>query len=342
MTVLTICNHKGGTGKTTSAIHIAAGLGLSGYRVLVIDLDPQSFLTRALGVEEPEQVRSSLMLFQDEVPLGEVEPISLKGFDLLPSSSVLTKLMRRLNKPTDVFWAKEAIRNGLDYDIVLFDTAAAITVYSLNALVASQYVVIPVTPEYQPVIGAEQTYQTATMVKERLNPELHLPLFLFTQVDARKRNHHRYRRYFRKRYSDQVMETVIRTNASLATSYSDGTTVFEHDPYSRGARDYANATDELLTHINATQAASTRQDEGEEPALDAAQDRPARENPTHEDSGDVDSTLEESAREVREWAEETSRESQPEPHHTLPTNDVPAKDTHDDLSEFNNRSDLNA
>ncbi len=246
MTVLALCNHKGGTGKTTSAIHLAAALGLSGYRVLVIDLDPQSFLTRTLGIAEPPETASSLALFQHEVALGDIDAVQLHGFDVIPASSVLTKQMRRLNKPTDVLWVKEVLENADSYDVVLLDTAAAITVYSLNALVAARYVIIPVTPEYQPIVGAEQTYKTASMVRTRLNPELDLPLFLFTQVDARKRAHHRYRQYLRKRYSDRVIKNVIRTSAALATSYSDGTTVFENNPYSRGARDYANATDELI------------------------------------------------------------------------------------------------
>ncbi len=249
MIVLSVCNHKGGTGKTTSAIHFASALGLSGYRVLVIDLDPQSFLTRTLGVQEPAEEASAMVLFQHDVLLGDAAFIRLKGFDLLPASSGLTRLMRRLNKPTDVLWVKEAIEQAGAYDVVLIDTAAAVTVYSLNALVASRHVVIPVTPEYQPVIGAEQTAQSVSMVRNKLNPDLHPPLFLVTQVDARKREHFRYRRYLRKRYSDQVLDAVIRTCASLAATYSDGTTVFEHDPYSRGARDYANATDELRRRI---------------------------------------------------------------------------------------------
>lgn len=249
MIVLSVCNHKGGTGKTTTAVHVAAALGLSGHRVLVIDLDPQSFLTRTLGLDEPAEEASVLRLFQDEVPLADVRPVALKGFDLLPASTGLTRLMRRLNRPTDVFWAREALAEPLPYDVVLFDTAAAVTVFSLNALVAAQHVLIPVTPEYQPVIGAEQTFQTATMVRTRLNPALAEPLFLFTQVDARKRAHYRYRRYLRKNYGERVMDAVIRTSAALAAAYADGTTVFEHDPYSRGARDYANATDELLRHL---------------------------------------------------------------------------------------------
>ncbi len=246
MVALSITNHKGGTGKTTSAVHISAALGLSGHRVLLIDLDPQGFLTRTLGCPEPPEEESSLMLFDPNVDLRQVKVVQMKGFNLLPSSSGLTRVMRRLNKPTDVFWVKEAMQQGLDYDLVMFDTAAAVTVFSLNALVASRHVLIPVTPEYQPVIGAEQTFHTVRLVQDKLNPDLTAPIFLCTQVDARKRTHQAYRKYLQKHYGDAVMKTIIRTNAALSVTYSDGTTTFDHDPYSRGARDYANATDELL------------------------------------------------------------------------------------------------
>ena len=127
MNTVAIVNHKGGTGKTTSVIHLAAALGLSGHRTLVIDLDPQAFLTRTLGVGEPAPEASSLMLFNHEAALREVPVLSMRGFDLMPASSLLTKEMRRLNKPTDVLWAKESLDQGLDYDLVLFDTAAAVT-----------------------------------------------------------------------------------------------------------------------------------------------------------------------------------------------------------------------
>lgn len=269
MIILTVCNHKGGTGKTTTVIHLAAALGLSGHRVLVIDLDPQSFLTRALGVPEPAEKNSAMMLFQHEHSMQDIEAVPIKGFDLLPSSGILTRLMRRLNKPTDVLWAKEGLEQFEDYDIILIDTAAAVTVFSLNALVASQHVIIPVTPEYQPIIGAEQTYQTIEMVRSKLNPGLQPPWFLFTQVDGRKRNHYRYRQYLRKRYSDQVMKSVIRTSASLSTAHSDGTTVFEHAPYSRGARDYANATDELLgtLAIDPIEENSATEEQAETPSV---------------------------------------------------------------------------
>ncbi len=260
MIVLTVCNHKGGTGKTTTAIHIAAALGLSGHRVLVIDLDPQGFLTRVMGVPEPPEEASVLALFNPSVSLREVRRQSVGGFDLLPSSTAMTRVMRQLHRPTDVLWAKEALeQSGLDYDVVIFDTAAAITVYSLNALVASQHVLVPVTPEYQPVLGAEQTAQTIQLVRKKLNPTLFPPLFLFTQVDARKRAHQLYRRYLRRRYGDRVLDTVIRTSAALARSFEDGSTVFTRDPHTRGARDYANATDELMQRIRQDQKAGVEQ-----------------------------------------------------------------------------------
>lgn len=250
MIVLTVCNHKGGTGKTTSAIHLAAALGLSGWRTLVIDLDPQGFLTRTMGVEEPPPEASVAALFDPSARLDTMSFHEVSGFDLLPSSSTLTKRMRELNKPTDVLWVREAMQKGVpDYDLILFDTAAAVTVFSLNALVASEHAVIPVLPEYQAVVGAEQTYQTIELVQDKLNPRLYSRTFLLTQVDARKRIHRTYQHYLREKYGDCVLENIIRTSTSLAESREGGTTVFDHEASARGARDYANATDELLRRL---------------------------------------------------------------------------------------------
>jgi chromosome partitioning protein len=258
MFVLSVCNHKGGTGKTTSAIHIAAALGLSGQSTLVIDLDPQGFLTRTMGIEEPAPESTVAALFDPSVGLESLQLRSVSGFDLLPSSSTLTRRMRDLNKPTDVLWVREALQRAeLPYDVVLFDTAAAVTVYSLNALVASRRVLIPVLPEYQAVVGAEQTFQTTQLVEDKLNPRLASRHFLLTQVDARKRIHRTYQQYLRDKYGDLVLDNTVRTSTALAESREGGTTVFDHDSSARGARDYANVTDELLRRIRRARSAGT-------------------------------------------------------------------------------------
>lgn len=272
MTVLSVCNHKGGTGKTTTAIHVAAALGLSGWRPLVIDLDPQGFLTRTMGVGEPDPEQSVVAFFDPDADLEQIEVREASGFDLIPSSDTLTRRMRDLNKPTDVLWVREALqRLDLAYDLVLLDTAAAVTVYSLNALVASQHVLIPVLPEYQSVVGAEQTHKTIQLVENKLNPLLETRHFLFTQVDARKRMHKTYREYIREKYGPEVLEHVIRTSTSLAKSQDGTTTIFDHDPNARGAIDYANATDELVGRIR---EASDEPDEEQSPPPDPAESAP--------------------------------------------------------------------
>ncbi len=253
MLILTVCNHKGGTGKTTTSINLSAALALSGKRVLVIDLDPQGFLTRMMGLTEPAPEASSLVLFKQDT---DARPAiqELPAFDLIPSSPALSAMMRKLTKPTDVLWAKEYIQKAITgYDVVLIDTAAAVTVYSLNALVASDAVLIPVAPEYQPVVGAEQTFQTVTMVRKRLNPGLKAQRFLFTMVDGRKKNHRLYREYMRGKYDATVMSSIVRTCTTLSVSARNGTTVFDADPMARGAIDYANVADELIRLVGLDQ-----------------------------------------------------------------------------------------
>lgn len=250
MVVLAFCSHKGGTGKTTSVIQIAGALGLSGYRTIAIDLDPQCFLSEMLGVQAHSEEESALALFQHEHTLQTVQPARLPTFDLLPSTAQFTHRMRKLNSPLDVLWMREALAASAEmYDVVILDTAAAFSVYSVNAMVAADYIVIPVVPEFQGYIGAEQTYGSAQMVRRRLNPGLKGVYFLLTQVDGRKSEHREYRHRLRTQHGDRVLQNVIRTSAVLSKRHEDGTTVFEHAPGSRGMRDYANLADELIRRM---------------------------------------------------------------------------------------------
>lgn len=262
MPVLTVCNHKGGTGKTTTSIHVAAALAREGRRVLVVDLDPQGFLTRMLGVTEPAPEASSLALLDPEADLRSFPVQRAGAFDVIGSSMALTRALRHLTKPTDVLWLRETLGAGHDYDVIVLDTAAALSVFTMNALAASTLVVIPVTPEYQPVVGAEQTWQTCGLVKDKLNPVLRPPRFLLTQVDGRTNRHARYSAYLREKYGEAVLPTPIRTSSALATASRDGQTVFDLRTPTRGASDYAAATGEIgqALGLEARPAAAPPQD----------------------------------------------------------------------------------
>jgi len=247
MAVLTLCNHKGGTGKTTSTLNIGAAIGLSGFKVLLIDLDPQGFLSRMVGLDEPEPSASSMALFNPSLTKGSLTPISFKGFDIIPSSRMLNRQLRKLSRPSDNLWVRESLTLFDDeYDLILIDTAAAVTVYSLAAITAATMTLIPVTPEIQPVYGAQSAHENIGIVRHALNPDLDEPYFLITQVDARKRTHHKNSRYLRRKYGDRVLSQVIRTSAALASAFEAGSTVFDHYPRSRGAQDYANAADKII------------------------------------------------------------------------------------------------
>lgn len=249
MAVIAVCNHKGGTGKTTTSVHIAAALHLVGYKTLVIDLDPQGYLTCMMDVDPTESVHTSLDLFTPNTGLTDLEALHLPSFDLLPSAEGLRHAARKLTATQDMFWIKEALQHSNLYDAIILDTAAAISVYVLNALTAADTLMIPVTPELQSVHGAEQTWDTAKEVRKRWNPGLKAAMFLLTNVHGRKKVHHQYSRYMRREYGDLVMDTVVRTSSSLSAVCRDGHTIFKNDLDSRGAKDYAAVVDELIQHV---------------------------------------------------------------------------------------------
>lgn len=246
MPVLTLCNHKGGTGKTTATINLAAAFGLSGLKTLVIDLDPQSFLSEMLGLPEAKDESTSLALFGMQPALKSIPVQKTKYFDVLTSSRSLTKLLRHLTKPTDVFWIKETIESGHDYDLIIIDTAAALTALTFNALVATDYVVIPVVPEYQSVIGADQTWNTCMMVRKSLNPILQTPRFLCSKVDARRKTHARFVQYLKNHHPNEVLKGLVRTDTILSEKGQNGGSIFEVNAQARGAVDFAFIAEELM------------------------------------------------------------------------------------------------
>ena len=249
MAIIAVCNHKGGTGKTTTSVHIAAALHLVGYKTMVVDLDPQGYLTCMMDVDPSDSIHTSQDLFTPNSSLADLQVLSLPSFDLLPSVEGLRHSAQKLTAVQDMFWIKEVLQNQNLYDAIILDTAAAISIYVLNALIAADTLMIPVTPELQSVHGAEQTWNTAKEVRKKWNPGLKAAMFLLTNVHGRKKVHHQYSRYMRREYGDLVMDTVVRTSSSLSAVCKGGHTIFKNHLDSRGAKDYAAVVDELIQHV---------------------------------------------------------------------------------------------
>lgn len=246
MRIVSICNHKGGTGKTTTAIHLAAAFGMSGLKTLVVDLDPQSFLSAYMGLSEPNEAASSLALFGLVEDLSQIPKQNAKYFEFIPATHDLSASLKRLNRPNDVFWVKEVLQNSSGYDVVIIDTAANVSIYGLNALTASDLVIIPVVPEFQSMVGAEQTAKTCRMVKQQINPQLQNPYFLFTKVNPQRLAHKENTKYLKQVFPKHVLKVMIESSVEFGKD-PRGKTLLETHFKSKPARQYMQLADEIKT-----------------------------------------------------------------------------------------------
>ena len=244
MKILAICNTADRTGKTTSAIQLAAAKGLSGQRTLVIDLDPAAWLSKRMGAFVTNPSDSSVALFERTVDLGALTVHEFNGFGLLPATAELRMLAQSLNKTTDVFRLKEALSSIQGYDLVILDTPGGFRTLILNALVVAHALLIPVTPGIHAIESGEHTCLMGQQVKARLNPDLKSAHFLRTIVKSDQEDTVLSR--IRKQYSSLVLESVVRSSTILSLDKKIvGRTVFDISMHARGAIDYANVADEL-------------------------------------------------------------------------------------------------
>jgi chromosome partitioning protein len=239
---VTACtNQKGGVGKTTTVINLAAYLALSGTRTLVIDLDPQGNATSGLGVDRRSLERSAYDALVDRAPIGElVVGTAIEGLELVPSMPALsgaevelvgvTARERRLA-------ASLAELNGR-YDRVLIDCPPSLGLLTVNALTAADGVLIPIQTEYYALEGLSQLVNTIRRVREGLNPRLELDGVLLTMYDARTRLSAQVADEVRRHMNGTVYETVVPRSVRLSEAPSHGLPIALYDPASRGATAY--------------------------------------------------------------------------------------------------------
>jgi chromosome partitioning protein len=249
MRTFAIANQKGGSGKTTTSVNLAAALGEKGRRVLVIDLDPQHSTTAWFGVKNAG--KGVLGIFSDNGEMLDlVQEAGVAGVDLVPSSAWLVGAEKMLAGEVG---AETILRRNLSrlpaerWDYVFIDCPPTLGVLTVNALVAVTELLVPVEAHVMALSGLAQLLQTVEVVKERLNPDLKISGILACRVDSRTRHAREVVEQLRERSGDLVYRTVIRENVRLAECPSFGQAITAYDDKSAGAKDYRALADEIIS-----------------------------------------------------------------------------------------------
>jgi chromosome partitioning protein len=247
--IIAIANQKGGVGKTTTAVNLAACLALSGHPTLLVDLDPQSNATVGLGFT-PDRVQNSIYhVLIDGVPLKEaIHKSDVPGLDLVPSDIALAaaevELAGREHRET-------ILRKGLNevrhlYQFILVDCPPSLGLINLNGLAAADSVLIPVQAEYYAMTGVALLLNTLALVQRELNPHLRVEGALLTMVDSRAALSQQVVDEVQKMFRDRVYATTIPRSVRLAEAPSHGKPISLYDPKGKGTESYAKVAAELL------------------------------------------------------------------------------------------------
>lgn len=246
--IIAIANQKGGVGKTTTAINLSASLAAKHLQVLLIDLDPQGNATMGCGVD-----KNALVLTTNDVLLhdclSEQATLSIPGgFDLMPANGDLTvaevSLMERNHRETFLFKALQPLQNAYDY--ILIDCPPALNTLTINALVVSDSVLIPMQCEYYALEGLAALLSTVEQVKRSVNSRLHLEGVLRTMYDGRNRLCSDVSKQLLEHFGNKVYRTVIPRNVRLAEAPSHGLPAMHYDKSSPGAAAYMVLAEELV------------------------------------------------------------------------------------------------
>ena len=258
--VMVVANQKGGVGKTTTAVNLAAALAQHGLRVLVVDLDPQGNASTALAIDHHRGTPSTYDALVDGRPLAEVVQPSpeIEGLFVVPATIDLAgaeielvsmvaregRLRRAIHAHPQVFGTDED-----RFDYVLIDCPPSLGLLTLNALVAGDEMLIPIQAEYYALEGLGQLLETVEMVKAHLNPDLRVSTIVLTMYDARTRLSAGVAGEVREHFAGQVLRTAIPRSVRISEAPSYGQTVMTYDPGSPGALSYLEAARELATAV---------------------------------------------------------------------------------------------
>jgi chromosome partitioning protein len=250
-TIIAVINQKGGVGKTTTAVNLAAQLATGRESVLLVDLDPQGNATSGLGLDKDTLSPTSYDVLFGRATLDQaVHPTNREGLYILPANAHLASAEVEL---VGVEHREFCLRNALQIasaDYIIIDCPPALGLLTINALTAAHSILIPVQAEYYALEGLGQLLNTVQLVRQGLNPNLELLGVALTMYDRRTSLSEQVKDELANHFGEKIFKTVIPRNIRLAEAPSFGKTIFEHDKWSKGARAYKQLSKEVAKRVN--------------------------------------------------------------------------------------------
>lgn len=247
--IIAIANQKGGVGKTTTSINLAASLGVLEKKVLLIDADPQANASSGLGIEvDNVEIGTYQVLEHSNEPKEAIVTSSATNVDVIPAHIDLVAIeIELVDKENREYMLKQALESVVDkYDFIIIDCAPSLGLLTLNALTAAHAVIVPIQCEYFALEGLGKLLNTIKSVQKVHNPNLDIEGLLLTMYDSRLRLSNQVVEEVQKHFSDMVFKTIIQRNVKLSEAPSFGESIIDFDATSRGAVNYLDLAQEII------------------------------------------------------------------------------------------------